>query len=1554
MNVTKAITSVFGTKHEREIRRMLPLVHRINQLEPTYRKMSDRKLRDQTRRFRERLGRGESLDSLLPEAFAVVREAAVRTLGMRHYDVQLIGGIALHEGKIAEMKTGEGKTLVATLPLYLNALTGLGCHLVTVNDYLAKRDAEWMGKIYRFLGMSVGVIVHGLTDSERQQAYRADITYGTNNEFGFDYLRDNMKESIEQYVHKLLPEEHRGPKNSLFHYAIVDEVDSILIDEARTPLIISGPAEEAADLYLKVNAVVRTLKRDVDYTVDLKSHTVTLTDEGVERVERKLGIDNLYDPRNLDWLHHVNQALRAHTLYKRDVHYLVENGKVIIIDEFTGRKMEGRRWSDGLHQAIEAKEGLKPEEENQTLATVTFQNYFRMYKKLAGMTGTAETEAEEFHKIYELDVMVIPTNVPCIRIDHDDVIYKTEEGKLRAVIEEIIDCHKRGQPVLVGTVAVEKTEEISRRLKKKKIPHEVLNAKNHEREAYIVAQAGRKGAVTISTNMAGRGTDIILGGNAEYMAKIEADPETEPERYKKVLARLQEEFAKEREEVKAAGGLHILGTERHESRRIDNQLRGRAGRQGDPGSSRFYLSLEDDLMRTFGGDRLQRIMEWAKMPEDEPITHPLVNKTIERAQRQVEAHNFDIRKNLLEYDNVMNHQRNAIYALRRQVLEGRYVAELTEAERKAGVTPKAPTTSGKWTIPLLSDKVRPAITKLLSAEYEKAAREKDEQGMPRLPEPERLTHLLYRYFGAKVELANEVDDELECIEKATTEIASSLIQQRERLLDLVYELARKQVATYCPEGRHSEDWDTVALEDAVYQIFDLHVDGLEWLCHRAEVSAACKQIVPTAKGMVTIEKLEEVVSDLAEAYCPPDMQPEEWDLRGLAREVGKFLGLKNVKLEGPFDDRREVEAELVDLALGRCEPGRCRSRIQENVGKLAARIRQYGEYLIGPDFKDWLRERLDEHCPKDAPVAEWDLDGLVEDLRRRLTRPEDGLSLLADREEMEYRVYSAAERLIAMTDQDDDPLIAREAVPRFMAEHCPAWHIETLEQRLRSHLGLPVTLDERDTRAEIVELIYAQVAKLLPREAMAARLEALSREDVCDWLGVEPPEGLSEQVRKLLDEHCPPDRPLTAWHIHDLAERLVVWLSGEEDEEPDPGAVQILKAMLPIKGRFVDQERVERIVSRLTELYLPSERPVSTWNLDGLAGEVRKVFYVTVPGLEGTLDADSFRKRCLEAAGDEHAGAVSALLDEHCPADKPIQAWDVEGLAEAASQQGIDLSEVTWLASQQGLYDRIHRTLVDMAHRRAQWRVPENLPKLLAELLEKYWPEDADASQYDAQGLADEMEQLFCERFADLARFQDRRELAKRLLGTAISFVAAQDKAMSLERRLWVFRHLYLEEIDDQWIEHLKAMDHLREGIGLRGYGQRDPKLEYAREGRDMFMAMMARIQENVASKVFRVRIQDEEEEGLPEFEHKRRRMLFLHGSPQAAGQPAPAAQRRGTVRRQVRRVKPNEPCPCGSGKKYKNCHMNKDREAARRGELPEWAAMRRAAQSAKERARRK
>jgi preprotein translocase subunit SecA len=734
--VDSVVAKFIGTKHERDIKKLQPNVAAINAREAEVRALSDSELRDRFQalkaqvqealkdanpdekdEYKERLQR--ALEPAIVPAFALIREAGRRFLNMRHFDVQLIGGMVLHEGKIAEMKTGEGKTLVATLPASLNALTGRGVHIVTVNDYLARRDAEWMSPLYRGLGLSVGVIVHDLDDNERRAAYNADITYGTNNEFGFDYLRDNMKYDLAHCV-------QRG-----HHFAIVDEVDSILIDEARTPLIISGPAEESTDKYYKIDKIIPKLIKDIDYTIDEKHRTSTLTEEGFSKCERLLSLSNLSDPVNISYLHHVNQALRAHTLYKRDVDYVNKDGEIIIVDEFTGRQMPGRRWSDGLHQAVEAKEGVKIERENQTLATITFQNYFRMYKKLSGMTGTAETEAAEFGKIYDLDVVVIPTNRPLIRIENPDIVYRTEREKFEAVVKGILQednslangirhYHERGQPVLVGTISIEKSETISELLKKARIPHEVLNAKQHERESRIVAQAGRKGAVTVATNMAGRGTDILLGGNPEFLTReyflsnklampyaaapsvISADgassdgagaaaaaaapAPTAPmvlfqhegkifqvpsDQWKPVYDEFANQCKSEHDDVVALGGLHILGTERHEARRIDNQLRGRSGRQGDPGSSRFFLSLEDDLMRIFGGERVKQLMYRLGMTEGVPIESGMISRRIENAQKSVEAQNFDARKHLLEYDDVMNKQRETIYAIRRSALEGK-------------------------------------------------------------------------------------------------------------------------------------------------------------------------------------------------------------------------------------------------------------------------------------------------------------------------------------------------------------------------------------------------------------------------------------------------------------------------------------------------------------------------------------------------------------------------------------------------------------------------------------------------------------------------------------------------------------------------------------------------------------------------------------------------------------------------------------------------------------------------------------------------------------------
>ncbi len=692
----KFVERIIGSYSDRELKRIYPIVDEIEALEPEIKKLTDSQLKAKTKEFKERLGAGETLDDILPEAFAVVREASVRVLGMRHFKVQLIGGIVLHQGRISEMKTGEGKTLVATLPVYLNALSGKGVHVVTVNDYLARRDSEQMGKIYTFLGLTVGLIVHDMENDERRQAYNCDITYGTNNELGFDYLRDNMVIYKEDMVQRDL------------NYAIVDEVDSILIDEARTPLIISGMGDKSTDLYKKANSFALKLKAkvikqmddkvdsdevfDEDYIVDEKAHSVVLTANGIKKAEQYFGLENLSDPENMTISHHINQAIRAHGLMKNEKDYVVKDGEVIIVDEFTGRMMYGRRYSDGLHQAIEAKEGVKVERESKTLATITFQNYFRMYSKLAGMTGTALTEESEFNTIYKLDVIVIPTNKEMIRKDNPDVVFKNEAGKFNAVIEDIVECHAKGQPVLIGTITIEKSEFLSGMLKRKGIPHQVLNAKYHDKEAEIIAQAGKFGAVTIATNMAGRGTDIVLGGNSEFMAKQEMRKlgyseelisastsfnDTDDElilearnRFKELNDKYKQITNSEREKVVEAGGLHIIGTERHESRRIDNQLRGRSGRQGDPGSSRFYISLEDDLMRLFGSERLTTIVNALGLEEDQPIEHRMLSNAIENAQKKVEGRNFDVRKRVLQYDDVMNKQREVIYAQRKTVLNG--------------------------------------------------------------------------------------------------------------------------------------------------------------------------------------------------------------------------------------------------------------------------------------------------------------------------------------------------------------------------------------------------------------------------------------------------------------------------------------------------------------------------------------------------------------------------------------------------------------------------------------------------------------------------------------------------------------------------------------------------------------------------------------------------------------------------------------------------------------------------------------------------------------------
>jgi preprotein translocase subunit SecA len=843
-----AFKTFIGTKHDRDLKRMRPIIEAINAKEEALKKLSDADLQAKTPWLKEKLANGASLDDILPDAFAICREGSRRVLKMRHYDVQLIGGMVLHSGKIAEMRTGEGKTLVATLPCYLNALSGKGVHVVTVNDYLARRDCEWMSRLYNWLGLTTGVVVNQQGDEEKRLAYQADITYGQNNEFGFDYLRDNMKFSALEYTQREL------------NYAIVDEVDSILVDEARTPLIISGQGEPASQKYRTINEIIPKLRKDEHYVVDEKGHTVTLTEEGIDAAQDALGIDNLYEPANLDSLHILNQCLRAHTLYKRDVNYMVSaDGKILIIDEFTGRVLAGRRWSDGLHQAVEAKEHVRIQEENRTMATISFQNLFRLYKKLSGMTGTAATEAEEFHKTYNLEVVPIPTNKPIIREDSQDVVYKTEKEKFQAVLQEIEEQHEKGRPILVGTVSVEKSAAIARMLEKRGIKHEVLNAKHHEREAFIVAQAGRRGSITVSTNMAGRGTDIILGGNPEMMAKNEFNEsgrhdEIDGDEFKKRVEEIEGECLAERGEVVEAGGLHIVGTERHESRRIDNQLRGRAGRQGDPGSSRFFLSLEDELMRIFAGDRVKSLMERMGMPDGEPIEHPWVTKSVENAQQKVEARNFDVRKHMLEYDDVMNQQRVTVYSLRRALLDGVYEPEDIEEDGKPTGKPRPVPTSKKIEEEIAAD------VKQLVVHYgtnpNAGDPPKELADVRKIYDVPSLIQDVYHYFGLRLH-AEEIDaDEPREVHAMLLErIAASLSQQRERALDLLEAIVAAILQDTCPENLPPEDWDWKSIMQGTKESFDLVIDPEDYVAIH-DVTRLAQKLYDLAKAKFEAKEKE--------------------------------------------------------------------------------------------------------------------------------------------------------------------------------------------------------------------------------------------------------------------------------------------------------------------------------------------------------------------------------------------------------------------------------------------------------------------------------------------------------------------------------------------------------------------------------------------------------------------------------------------------------------------------------------------------------------------------
>jgi preprotein translocase subunit SecA len=914
--LTWVAKKLFGTSNERTVKRLQPMVVAINGLEDQLKKLSDAELQAKTPEFKQRLDNGERLDKLLIEAFAVCREASRRVLKMRQYDVQLLGGMVLHRGSIAEMRTGEGKTLVATAPIYLNALTGKGAHLITANDYLAKRDAEWMGRLYTWLGLSIGTIVNQQSDEEKKRAYKCDICYGQNNEFGFDYLRDNMKFSALDYA--------QPPLN----FAIVDEVDSILIDEARTPLIISGPAEAASEKYRTLNEIVARLRKDEHYNVDEKGFSATLTDDGVEFVQEAVGVKNLYDSVNIQTLHIMNQLLRAHALYKRDQHYMVspQDGKVLIIDEFTGRVLPGRRWSDGLHQAVEAKENVRIQEESRTMATITFQNLFRLYKKLAGMTGTAETEAQEFSSTYKIDVTVIPTNKTMVRVDDHDVVYKTEREKFNALVRDIMAHHEAGQPVLVGTTSVEKSGAISRILKKKGVTHHVLNAKHHENEAFIVAQAGKRGAVTVSTNMAGRGTDIMLGGNAEMLARWELKengltPESHPEELKQLIERHEAECKVEHDEVIALGGLHIIGTERHESRRIDNQLRGRAGRQGDPGYSKFYLSLEDDLMRIFAGDRVKNLMDRMGMPDDEPIEHPLVTRSIENAQRKVEERNFDIRKNLLEYDDVMNAQRKTVYSLRQQLLLGRYTPEEVDDEGKSLGTAREIELN-----PAIAEQIAPEVAKVIGyycdpqlqpLGSDKKARpptREEIEKIEKIVELEQLRQDVYDSWGVKLELGERKERKpLDVYDELIDLVPRGLSEQRERVLDLIDRVVGAMVEESCPQNRPPEDWDWPGMFQGFEEHFKVKLDPK--LNEVGDADVLVKRLFTIAEEVYTAKEKELGVETTLRVFRHMYVESidESWvDHLSNMEHLRDGIGLRGY---GQRDPKNEYKKEAYNLFL---------------------------------------------------------------------------------------------------------------------------------------------------------------------------------------------------------------------------------------------------------------------------------------------------------------------------------------------------------------------------------------------------------------------------------------------------------------------------------------------------------------------------------------------------------------------------------------------------------------------------------------------------------------
>jgi len=1498
-----------GRPWERELKLVQPLVEEINKLEPRLRELSDDELRNITADLRDDLSKDATLEDVLPEAFAAVREAARRTIGMRHYDVQLIGGIILHRGKIAEMRTGEGKTLVATLPTYLNALTGKGVHVVTVNDYLARRDAQWMGKVYNALGMSVGVIQHekafvvdptyqadeastmGLRPAEhRRQAYAADITYGTNNEFGFDYLRDNMVWQMEDMVQREL------------HYAIVDEVDNILVDEARTPLIISGPADDASDDCRRFARLVRLMREGLDFEIEQRNRSITLNEEGIEKVERMLGIQNLYAAEHAEKTYYLENAMKAQFLFQRDVQYVVRGGEVIIVDEFTGRMMPGRRYSEGLHQAIEAKEGVPIQRENVTWARITFQNYFRLYDKLAGMTGTALTEADEFRRIYNLDVVPIPTHKDMVRKDLTDFVYKSEDGKFDAVVKDIEQLTQDGRPVLVGTVSIEKSEHLSKLLRARKIKHEVLNAKNHEREAAIIAQAGRFGAVTIATNMAGRGVDILLGGNAagladEILAKQKLDRLTAtPEQLDAAVREAEAICAREREQVVDLGGLHVLGTERHEARRIDNQLRGRAGRQGDPGSSRFYLSLEDDLMKRFGGTRIAGLMGKMGLDDSIPLEHSLVHKAVASSQSKVEALNFDIRKHVVEYDDVMNRQREVIYADRRKALQDWSMGR----------------TIDRW----IGTELEPLVSEHLSGDDATA----------------------WDYAGLRTAIAriawlrDAVDD---------TRLAP---RSREEIVEDLAEAAREAAPNLASQ---IEAWISDELVPLVDQyLIDEEVNAWD---HDALVEALAK--ISWVSDSVDAERLgtlsrQETIDDLAEAarrqsirlhgqseqwieselqplvdrFLPPD-DPGAWDFTGLRAAVHEIAWLQDT-----LDDSR-------------LQP-RSREEIVVDLARVAQDQKPSPRQRIGT----WLEEevtRLVGECVAGDDPSRWDYEGILVALRR-IPRLSDSTAVDALSELSRDELADYVDRL--------SQGLAREFPERIEADlrRLVDIYVPVDDVRAADYSGLLRALPHVP---RLFERVVSDQLRGWPRQRIAEYLTHVARE-IAAREGLAIVEWLDRQPEVLTRRYLASDDP-SAWNLEGLETALqdLAWLDDDVIQKIQRAAsreevVEVLTSAANEHTRWLRQSIEEWIDTELNALmdeYLDGENP-NEWRLTDFLAELNDVEW-----LAGEVDENTVRLRARDAVAEYAVRKAKDAYQGLTPQDATtVREWVTNDLKDPNPRKWqlhriIDglrripgvIEAITIDLLRQMSRDEIVSYLADAAREIMAWKTqsPEFWMRATFKPAFALHLRDEDPSTWRVEGLIpalaerplliDTIAVSHLERIAERdpnrpGGQHDRQEPRARLISYLVDVAGrTYDRwatELSPEQLRFLEQQWILPTIDRHWIRHLSAIDDMREGIGLRAYGQRDPLVEYKVEAAAMFDELLGKIRHDIVYAMSNLQVVTEPQ--------PRR---------QPAAQPTAAATNRDEARgmqpvKAGKKLRPNDRCHCGSGAKYKRCHGRSER----------------------------